>query len=135
MITFVWWIVSLFGVCSLTWLPVFIDGCIALVLTFFQLDGNGDPPASAIVCVGIALFAACKYWFGLTISGWWILLSPVWAMLAIILPGGFTLTNYLLGHFGLMTVPTWVFITCIVVDVICVILELVLIFGDRKGRR
>lgn len=134
MVTFVWWILSLFSVCEFTWLPIVIDTGLTVLNPMNYLDDSDSGVFTVPISAGICLFATCKHWFSLTISGWWVLLSPVWFLIAFILPGGFTLTNYLLGHFGLMTVPGWVFITGIVVDVICVILELVLIFGGRSKK-
>lgn len=115
MIMLVWWILSLFGVCEFTWLAVVIDLSVSTVLSMPSID-EGPVPTPLLTMSG-AIFAVCKHFLSLSISGWWILAAPVWFVLAAFIPGGFTITNLLLSHFGLMALPTWAFVVGIVGDV------------------
>ncbi|MGN0115122.1 MAG: hypothetical protein ACI396_07315 [Acutalibacteraceae bacterium] len=127
MVMLVWWILSLFGVCSFTWLPVFIDAIIVALSSavHYSSASEDEDLLSELIWVsitlGIAAFAFYKFFFGLTISAWWILAAPIAIIIIFFVPGGFTITNLLFKYFGLMTLPTWGFIVGIVIDVFTVI--------------
>ena len=136
MVMLVWWILSLFGVCEFTWLPVLIDfGLGGLYMCFAGTTGeSGFQSFFGEVALGFASFACGKCFYSLTISGWWMLLAPVWLMIAILVPGGFTITNILFNKFNLITLPTWGLVVGIVVDVIGLLIEIFALISYLKER-
>lgn len=133
MVMFVWWVLSLFGVCEFTWLPVFIDLALSSVGLIFSSDSPGGATVFLATCGG-AVFAFCKYFLGMTASGWWILLSPVWFFVAALLPGGFTLTNWICTTLGVVEFPTWCWVVAIIADVILLASEIVGIVSSIKEK-
>lgn len=137
MVMLVWWILSLFGICEFTWLVVAIDFFLGIFL--YCINGVVTESTGLLTIglgsIGCCLFAVCKFFFGLTLNGWWILLAPVWLAIAAFLPGGFTLTNYLLQKFGLMTVPLWVYIVGAVVDVFYFVALIYALVSDAKQQK
>lgn len=131
MVSIVWLILSLFKVCAFTWLPVLIDsGLITLLILILDFTIAEDEfGANALPSMGVFMFAIYKYFFGLAISNWWILLSTIPAMIILLLPGGFTAFNLLFNHFGLAMVPQWAVIVGIVLDVVKLV---VIIIGVSK---
>lgn len=131
MVSIVWFILSLFKVCAFTWLPVLIDsGLLTLLILILDFTIAEDEfGANALPSMGVLMFAIYKYFFGLAISNWWILLSTIPAMIMLLLPGGFTAFNLLFNHFGLAMVPQWAVIVGIVLDVVKLV---VIIIGVSK---
>jgi len=128
----VWWILSLLGVCSFNpWIALIADSIISIIVLIFSTDEATS--SIGIIFPGIATFAICKQFFSLSISGWWILLSPLWFNLALIFPGGFTLTNYLLNKYSLMIIPTWVTVIGIIADILLLALIIGMIIDSRKN--
>ena len=135
MVMLVWWILSLFGVCEFTWLPVLAD---ALLVGFYgtSIWGNDSTlsPLSSDAAFGIAYFAFLKHYFGLSLSTWWLLAFPIVFLVAFLFPGGFTILNLLFQHFGWMQLPTWGLIASIVADVLTLVYMIVLIINEHKNR-
>lgn len=134
MVTLVWWILSLFGICEFTWLPVFADAVCTVYLDMREMPSeNGATLTSLSIATGVAYFAFLKYFLGLTLSAWWVLASPIAFIIAFIVPGGFTIVNLLFQHFGWIQLPTWALIIGIVIDVLSLILLLGAIINNRRG--
>ena len=134
MVSFVWFILSLFDVCTFSWWPVLIEfsvyalcGCISMCFT----DDPGENAMAVVECMGSVIFAFAKLFLGLSISNWWYLPSGLWFILALIVPGGFTITNLVFSHYGWMELPTWVFVVGIVVDALEVIMVIAAIVVNR----
>ena len=126
MVMLVWWILSLLGVCSFTWLPVLIDLAVSVVYILCTSNGDYYKDTLGSALLGAVVFAVCKQFLALDCSGWWILLSPVWLVAAMFIPGGFTITNLLLKKFAIMSVPVWV----IVVGIICDVTSLIFVIYE-----
>lgn len=137
MLTLVWWVLSLFKVCTLTWLPVFIDAAILSVLLFAGMGDNDEEPIPKslvlLATFGVAVFAFLKFFCCLSFSGWWVLSSAVLGIIALLFPGGFTIMNLLFKFLKLMILPTWVLIVGIVLDVIILILKIKMRNGSKKN--
>ncbi len=136
MVMLVWYILSLFGVCSFTWLPVFIDTLLTAFICGAQQDNDSFlNNCLCTVCLGLSGFAFYKFFFALSISGWWAFASPIAMLIVLLFPGGFTIVNLLFKHFGLMTLPTWGLIVGIVLDVLMLIFILADWISKLKMRR
>lgn len=133
MIMLVWWILSLFGVCEFTWLPVMIDCGLSTLCMVFSTDDSYAANVTALLPAGVGIFALCKHFLALDASGWWLLLSPVWLVVAFFVPGGYTITNLVLSHHGIMALPTWVLIVGIVADVITLIAEICIFVDNARS--
>lgn len=118
MVSLVWWILSLCNVCAFSWLPIFIEGIVLVFVAAFFGKNESTTSSVQALSMGFALFAFCKCFLDLSISSWWILISPLWFALAALIPGGFTINNLLFSHFGLMNLPTWVLVVGIISDIL-----------------
>lgn len=131
MVSFVWWILSLFGVCAFSWWPVLIEGLVmAVAVPIISVLLRDDTGIEYLLGVCMSIFAAAKLFLGLSISGWWILAGPIWFTLASFIPGGFTITNLVFSHFGLMECPTWLLVVGIVCDVLFLIRTIMRIWEE-----
>ena len=138
MASLIWLILIIFGVCSFSWLPFFIDALVvAIVIATNQKDNEKNlvKDLLCIAAVGVAGFAFYKFFFGLAISAWWILLSPVAVFAMMLFPGGFTIVNLLFKNLGLMNLPTWGFIVGIVLDVLFIVLLVAIIVEAVKNKK
>lgn len=124
MVMLVWWILSLFGVCSFGWLPVMIDAIITTIAcVVMNNDSEEDKLSTDIICIvsiGVAIYAFCAQFLSLALPFWCVFISPVWFLVAFFVPGGFTITNVIFNVVGIMSVPLWVFIVGGVVDAIVI---------------
>lgn len=141
MLTLIWWILSLCKVCSFSWLPVLIDSIIGVVLffkrSFDSFDAQQEDLPSglcAFYSLGIAAFAFYKLFFSMTISAWWILLSPIVFILLLIIPGGLTIFNLITKNHGLLILPTWGLVVGIILDVLLIVFTIVIIVDEKKRR-
>ncbi len=136
MVTIVWLVLSLFGVCSFTWLPIFIDTLLGAFFAALKSDNKNETirNLSAVVLLGVSCFAFYKFFFGLTISTWWIILSPIMIVLLIVVPGGFTIINLLFKNFGFIDLPVWGLVVGIAVDVILLIIFIFAIISDKMNK-
>mgnify|MGYP000162807515 CR=1 FL=1 len=138
MVSIVWFILSLFKVCAFTWLPVLID---SIILSFIigNKQAKGDDllqNIAVIALTGISIFAFQKFFFNLSVSNWWIIAyALLGGIFIVILPGGFTASNLILKHFGLMQLPTWGLIVGIVLDIIFIGVVFVPMIVQRKEKR
>ena len=138
MVSIVWFILSLFKVCAFTWLPVLID---SIILSFIigNKQAKGDDllqNIAVIALAGISIFAFQKFFFNLSVSNWWIIAyALLGGIFIVILPGGFTASNLILKHFGLMQLPTWGLIVGIVLDIIFIGVVFVPMIVQRKEKR
>ena len=67
-----------------------------------------------------------------------MLAAPVWNFVALVVPGGYTISGILLERYGFMTLPTWVLVVSVVLDVLFLIgIILMLVEGrqDAKSAR
>ena len=134
MVTLVWFILRLFGICEFSWIPVLIDGA---ALTFICLPGVNDSTLSTLLSVigaGLMIFAFYKRFFHLTLSAWWILITPFIFSLAAILPGGTTIMNLLFRRWGWISLPTWGLVVSIVLDVLFLIGCIMEILEARRNK-
>ena len=125
MVMIVWFILSLFGVCQFSWIPVMIDAAVSSLVLLINSRQKNDNYTTDVLCeitIGIAVFAFYKVFCGLAISGWWILLSPIAIFVMLLVPGGITIVNLIFKSNGLISLPAWVLI-------IGIILDLLMLFG------
>lgn len=135
MVMLVWLVLSLCGVCEFTWLPVFIDAVIVGSILGVKEKSSHSRLILANVSLGVALFAFYKFFFGLNVSIWWILISPIAMLIMLLFPGGITITNFILKSYGLMTLPAWGMIVGIILDILTLILLIYIIADSIKNKK
>lgn len=137
MVSLVWFVLSLFGVCQFSWIPLFIESIIAMFVYVTKTSQSTNTfwsSQESVIYFGIMLFSFCKMTFDLSISSWWILVSPIWFEVALFIPGGFTITSILFNKYGLMNVPVWGLIVSVLVDISILIL-IVVDFSQKKTKK
>lgn len=116
MVTIVWLILSLIGVCSFSWWPVLIESFLLAIL----LSMGGKPGLLlANLVAGLIPFSAFKLFCGLNLSLWWLIAAPFWNVIAAAVPGGYTISAIFMERYGWMTVlPTWMLVVLILLDIL-----------------
>ena len=74
MVILIWFVLSLIGVCKFTWLPVLIDAIIFICIASLEKDESIMNNILCTIFIGVAGFSFYKFFFGLAVSAWWILL-------------------------------------------------------------
>ena len=121
MVTIVWLILSLIGVCSFSWWPVLIE---SLLFMLIGLAGPSDGGSKFMAVIGLVMagvfpFAAFKLFCGLNLSLWWLIAAPFWNVIAAAVPGGYTISAIFMERYGWMTVlPTWMLVVLILLDIL-----------------
>ena len=123
MVTIVWLILSLIGVCSFSWWPVLIESLLFMLIGLAGASDGGSKFMAVIglVMAGVFPFAAFKLFCGLNLSLWWLIAAPFWNLIAAAVPGGYTISAILLERYEFMTLPTWMLVVLIIVDILCLI--------------
>lgn len=123
MISLVWWILSFLDVCSFSWWPVFIEGIILAIISLirYSISEKLFYGYFTIFLLGLISFSSLKLFSGFTVSPWWILLSGIWLVIAVLLPGGLSLTYLWFDHMNVITFSKGQLIFLIVVDVVALI--------------
>ena len=123
MVTIVWLILSLIGVCSFSWWPVLIESLLFMLIGLAGASDGGSKFMAVIglVMAGVFPFAAFKLFCGLNLSLWWLIAAPFWNVIAAAVPGGYTISAILLERYEFMTLPTWMLVVLIIVDILCLI--------------
>lgn len=140
MVTIVYLILCWCGVFDFSWWFPFIESIILLILALLasaETEGSSSGSVYLLVAMfftGLLIFSFYKLFADITISNWFILLTPFWAIIAYIVPGGTTISNILLHNAGLMLMPRWFLIAGIVLDVIEAISIVYSIIDDRKNK-
>lgn len=139
MVSLVWFILSLLGVCRFSWWPVLIESILAYIYGLIGNVDGGNNGAVIILLIGSGFmpFAVYKLFCGLTLSPWWLLAAPFWNIIALAFPGGYTISGILLEKYGLMTMPTWVLVVSVILDAVYLLLPIVAIrdwWRERKER-
>lgn len=118
MVTIIWMILSLVGVCSFSWWPVLVESLVLLILTAVVTLGHPGEWASFFMVTmgGFAVFAALKLFCGLSLSPLWLAAAPVWNLAALVIPGGYTIGAIVLSKMGMMSLPTWIFMVALLID-------------------
>lgn len=118
MVTLIWFLLSLFGVCVFNWWPMLIEALVLLILTAVVTLGHPGQWASyfMLTMAGFLAFALGKLFCGLTLSPLWLVAAPVWSVVALVIPGGYTIGVLVLKQLGVMTLPTWIFWVALAVD-------------------
>ena len=118
MVTIIWLILSLVGVCSFSWWPVLVESLVLLILTPVVTLGHPGEWASFFMVTmgGFAVFAALKLFCGLSLSPLWLAAAPVWNLAALVIPGGYTIGAIVLSKMGMMSLPTWIFMVALLID-------------------
>ena len=118
MVTIIWMILSLVGVCSFSWWPVLVESLVLLILTAVVTLGHPGEWASFFMVTmgGFAVFAALKLFCGLSLSPLWLAAAPVWNLAALVIPGGYTIGAIVLSKMGMMSLPTWIFMAALLID-------------------
>lgn len=131
MVSLVWWILSCLGVCSFSWWPVFIEGIILAIISIirYSISENLFNGYLGIFGLGLISFSALKLFSDFTVSPWWILLSSFWLIIALIIPGGLSLTYLWFDYMNVLTFSKGQLIFLIVIDTITLI---VVIYGVVK---
>lgn len=137
MVSIIWFILSLFDVCSFSWWPVFIEGIILFFASGFVYVLNEDIVSGAlsVFYCGAFVFAALKLFCGLTISPWWILLAWLWFVLALIVPGGLSITYLWFNHLNIITYSKWQLIFLIIVDAIFLVILIASVISSVIPKR
>ena len=88
MVTIIWLILSLVGVCSFSWWPVLVESLVLLILTAVVTLGHPGEWASFFMVTmgGFAVFAALKLFCGLSLSPLWLAAAPVFLGPCYLLP-------------------------------------------------
>lgn len=102
-----------------------IDAIIVMIAAVAIPTSSGDEHKTSadIICIsaiGVAVYAFCAQFLSLTLPFWCVFISPVWFIIALFVPGGFTITNIILNAVGVMGVPIWVFIIGVIADVLII---------------
>lgn len=123
MVSLVWRILSCLGVCSFSWWPVFIEGIVLAIISLirYSISEKLFYGYLTIFLLGLISFSALKLFSGFTVSPWWILLSGIWLVVAVLLPGGLSLTYLWFDHMNVITFSKGQLIFLIVVDVVALI--------------
>lgn len=118
MVTIIWLILSLVGVCSFSWWPVLVESLVLLILTAVVTLGHPGEWASFFMVTmgGFAVFAALKLFCGLSLSPLWLAAAPVWNLAALVIPGGYTIGAIILSKMDMMSLPTWIFMAALLID-------------------
>lgn len=118
MVTIIWLILSLVGVCSFSWWPVLVEALVLLILTAVVTLGHPGEWASFFMVTmgGFAVFAALKLFCGLSLSPLWLAAAPVWNLAALVIPCGYTIGAIILSKMGMMSLPTWIFMVALLID-------------------
>lgn len=136
MITLIYWLLTLTGILPFTWWVPFIDGIIEACVGSFAEEKNTSVLGVIYIYIalGLAYFSFYKLFCDLTLHPGFIFLSGLVFLVAFLVPGGLTITNYLLMHFGWITLPKWVLIVGIVIDVLIVIMLVYVFYDERKEK-
>ena len=134
MVTIIWLILSLVGVCSFSWWPVLVEALVLLILTAVVTLGHPGEWASFFMVTmgGFAVFAALKLFCGLSLSPLWLAAAPVWNLAALVIPGGYTIGAIVLSKMGMMSLPTWIFMVALLIDSFSLNQVLKYIFEKRR---
>ena len=134
MVTIIWLILSLVGVCSFSWWPVLVESLVLLILTAVVTLGHPGEWASFFMVTmgGFAVFAALKLFCGLSLSPLWLAAAPVWNLAALVIPGGYTIGAIVLSKMGMMSLPTWIFMVALLIDSFSLNQVLKYIFEKRR---
>ena len=116
MISLIWFILSLCNVCNFSWWPVLIEG-ILFCLIFIIQGHDVVQKALGFYILGTTVFAGLKLFCGLTLSPWWILLSGIWFVGAVVVPGGFSLTYLLFKHLNVIIFSKSLLMVLIIFDI------------------
>ena len=146
MVTLIWNILGLLGVCSFPMWVMFAEGILFFILLLVHTgstmnsgsDGFTNDIISNIlggISMGYVYFSVASMWMGLSLNGWFFLLAPLWFIIAFLFPGGLTITHLALNAAGLMTVPVWVWIVNGILDVIMIAVPLWSIITTAKEKR
>ena len=134
------WLIALFVLCAILGPVMF--GCSAYFEEQLKYGYISDEILYVLCSIisfiffGFAVFFAAKLFCNLSISYWWLLLSPVWFVVAVLLPGAFTLTNWIFSSIlGVMQAPLWVYIVGIVFDIIGFIRVIYRIAERKKSKK
>lgn len=134
MVTIIWLILSLVGVCSFSWWPMLIEALVLLILTAVVTLGHPEKRAFFFMVTmgGFAVFAAGKLFCGLSLSPLWLAAAPVWNLAALVIPGGYTIGAIVLSKMGMMELPTWIFMAALLIDALSLNQVLKHIFEKRR---
>lgn len=141
MVSLIWLILYFFGVCGFSWWVVLIESVTTFIVALFkaQKSDNDLTNIIATILLGPIYFAFMKLFCGLTISAWCIIISPIYSIIALIVPGGFIGTEFAFEHFGLIAqTPLWTLIFAGILDVIfffVLVFIIVEAISDRKENR
>lgn len=138
MVSLVCMILYLCDICGFSWWVVLIESVLALVLSYLysqKCDDDFIPNLIVTLSLGVAYFSIMKLFCGLTISAWWLLISPIYAILALFIPGGFIGTELIFKHFGLISqTPLWTLIVAGIMDIIFIIVLIAIIIETIKDK-
>ena len=71
-----------------------------------------------ILSVSAGIFVIGKLVLNLTLPWWTIALSPLWCVLAFLIPGGFLITNIVLLLCDAMLIPWWVWAIAVGLNIV-----------------
>ena len=115
-ITLIYWILCALGILEFTWWVPFVES-LAVVGMGSDKDSLFANTVVSIIAQGIATFCFCCLFCDLQVNPWFVLISPVVFVVALYFPGGFTIFNLVMKHFGLMNPPIWVIVLGVIADI------------------
>lgn len=135
MITIIYFIITLINKNDMSWLPFFIDCTIGSCIMFFHYSSESNNLTAQgvgglLMC--FSLFAAYKYFFSLSVSAWWILISPIYVFIVYFIPGSVFFTHHLLEKNGLAEFGTGAFIFAIISTIFSLVLDIFIIYDLVK---
>lgn len=116
------------------WIAVLIGSIAAIAACVFLAASGSDAGAFLAAPVGVfalgaAVFAAYKVFCGLTVSALWIFLAWLILIVDFFIPGGYTITNWLIQHNELADVSWWLWAAGAVIDLLTLLLTVCIIIA------
>lgn len=129
-ITIIMAILSHFNIVAFNWYVTLVEGIVFMLIGIGAAVSESDSDISpnmgnAAYGLGWGTFAAYKIWFSLSLNSWWILLSGLVVPIAVFLPGGISLMNWLLSHFELAVISPAAWTIGYVLDGIMLLIEII----------
>lgn len=140
MISLVLIVLSALGIIGFNWWIPFAEG---LILTVAEMansanSGNSDGFGSDLLAnaaMGITAFSCYPLFCGLQVSPWWLLAAPFIFLLAFFFPGGITIVNLVLRHFGIIQLPIWLLVIGVLIDAFSLFAIVWLFLDSRKSSK
>lgn len=126
MVTIICLILAKLGIIGFSWYIPLIEGIVVFVggSVISAADENSSISLDVAIAyaVSVAAFSIYKLWAGLTFSAWWLIIIPLVLILLVLLPGGVTISHWLLELTGCADIPTLLWICGGIIDLVALVL-------------